>query len=61
MKDKSIDFYPLSYLDLKDKKSGSELDARFDGISRESYFRSLEKALRNLSIHDAADKKKVFI
>ncbi len=60
MKNKSIDIYRCHILTQK-IKTRSESDARFDGISRASYFRSLEKALRNLSIHDAADKKKVFV
>ena len=61
MKDKSFTTYPFAYLDIRGRRSDLESEDLFDKISRASYFKSLEKALRNLNQNDSSGKKKVFI
>ena len=55
MKDKSLETYPIAFLDIPEKRFDQEPDSFFDKGSRDSYFKSLEKAKVNLSLMDAYD------
>ena len=56
MKDKIFATYPIANLDAQTIPVKDEYEVLFDEASRVSYFRSLEKAMRNLSIIDSQKK-----
>ncbi len=58
MKDKIFATYPIANFDSQSTQFKEEYEVLFDEASRISYFKSLEKALRNLSIIDSQRKNK---
>jgi hypothetical protein len=60
MKDKSLDTYPIAFLDVPEKRFDFEPESLFDKVSRDSYFKSLEKAQKNLSLMAVVEFKKMF-
>jgi hypothetical protein len=60
MKDKSLETYPIAFLDIPEKRFDSEPSSFFDQVARESYFKSLEKAQNNLKLLDALKGKQLF-
>lgn len=58
MKDKIFATYPITTFDSHNAHVKEEYEVLFDDASRVSYFKSLEKALRNLSIIDSQRKNK---